>query len=169
METNFFTTIEKLQVKANWKIVIEPSENDWRVGLVLSREGLNDDALSTLPAFTCKGTAAELDAHFFTRLETPAKRTEGLFSNAEQYNKELEQVRANTKMEKDKTTNEKKEKEGGNKQYEEKMKKVKALEDEGKYGQAIAQLPKVAEFPEFKEQIETKLKELKAKNGQLFD
>jgi hypothetical protein len=48
------------------------------------------------------------------------------------------------------------------------MAKVKELEDKDMFGQAIGQLPKEKDFPEFAEEIKTKLEELRKKHGQLF-
>lgn len=53
------------------------------------------------------------------------------------------------------------------KKYQTAMDKVLELEKAGKYGQALAQLPKITDYPEKKAEITARANELRAKRGDL--
>jgi PRTRC genetic system protein E len=168
MTTNFFTSIQDLNVNGDWKISITKDEkNNWIVSVLFYNEKIGDDARKIIPPMILKGTPEELDEGFFDSIIVPVEKASGLFANMEHYLKQLEEARLKSKMEKDKEDKEKKEKEERKKKYEAAMKKVTELETEKKFGEAIGAMPKTEDFPEHVEEIKKKMNELKEKHGQL--
>jgi len=168
MTTNFFQTIDGLNIMGDWKITVSKTENDkWAVSILLVNEKLEDDAKKIIPPMILKGTAKELDEGFFKAIEIPVKKTADLFANMENYLASLEEAEKNSKMEKEKEDKEKKGIEERKKKYEAKMKNVAGLEEKEKWGEAIGQMPSAEKFPEQAEEIKKKLDELKSKHGQL--
>lgn len=168
MKTNFFETLASLKVEGNWSITIKKTDTgNLLVAVLLTSEGVKDDASKIIPPMNFKGTAKELDEGFFLQLEKPAKQTAELFSNMQQYMEQLEEAREKSKMEQNKNDGEKKEKEERKKKYETQIKKVIELEEKEKFGEAIGQMPKAGDFPEQAEEIKKKLEELRQKHGQL--
>lgn len=168
MNTNFFSRIQDLNVKGNWKIHLSPQEDGvWTMSVLFADEQCADTASKLIPPMVFKGTAAELDAGFFAAIETPVQKTAGLFANMEQYRQQVEMARQQSQMEKDKETKQKKEQEERKKKYDSQMKKVEEYETDKKYSLAISALPKAEQFPEQSDLIKKKLEELRRANGQL--
>jgi PRTRC genetic system protein E len=133
MNTNFFQTIDGLNVIGDWKITLSKAEKDkWAVSILLVNEKLEDDAKKVVPPMILKGTAKELDEGFFKAIETPVKKTSELFANMENYLASLEEAEKKSKMEKEKEDKEKKGIEERKKKYESKMKNVADLEEKEK-------------------------------------
>ena len=168
MKTNFFEILSSLQVEADWKVTIsKDAAGTLTVSVLLSNEKCGDDARKLVPPMLFKGTAQELDEGFFTCIKTPAEKTSQLFANMEQYLKELEKAKEQSRMEEEKQKKEKTEREERRKKYEAQIKKVAELEEKEKWGEAIGAMPKADQFPEQAEEIKTKLEELRNKHGQL--
>ena len=168
MNTNFFQTIDGLNVIGDWKITVSRAENDkWVVSILLANEKLEDNAKKIIPPMILKGTAKELDEGFFAAIETPIKKTSELFANMGNYLASLEVAEKNSQMEQEKDNKEKKGIEERKKKYDAQMKKVADLEEKEKWGEAIGQMPSAEKFPEHAEEIKKKLDELKLKHGQL--
>lgn len=168
MSTNFFRGIQAVQQTADWTINIKQQDNGiMTVSVMLHSDKVGDKAAQTVPPMLFKGTAEELDKGFFEVMRTPAQQTVALFANMEQYQKQLEAVKLQSQMEKDKANKDQKEKEERKKKYEAAMKKVVAFEEEKKYQHALAAMPKEEQFPEQVELIRTKRDELCKLNGQL--
>jgi PRTRC genetic system protein E len=164
MTMNFFQSIIALQVAGDWKINIAKETADKLIVSVLFfNETIGDDARKKIPPILLKGTAKELDEGFFTIIEQPVKNTAALFANMEQYLKEQEQAKINSKMEKDKATKAEKEKTDRQKKYEEAMKKVDELDTEGKHRDAWIRVPDPAQYPEHAETIRNRKTELSKK------
>jgi PRTRC genetic system protein E len=168
MTTNFFTSIQDLNVNGDWKITLtKDKENNWIVSVLFFNEKVGDEARKLVPPMILKGTPHELDKGFFDSIVVPVEKAAGLFTSMEHYMKQLEEARLQSKMEKDKEDKEKKGKEERKKKYEAAMKKVTELETEKKFGEAIGAMPKTEDFPEQAEEIKKKMSELREKHGQL--
>lgn len=168
MKTNFFETLDSLKIEGDWKLTISrDEENRLVVSVLLTNEKCGDDARKIVPPMLFKGTPQELDEGFFASLITPAQQTASLFANMEQYLKELEKAKAESKMAEEKQKREKNEKEDRRKKYEAQIKKVTELEEKEKWGEAIASMPKTEDFPEQAEEIKKKVEELRSKHSAL--
>lgn len=168
MQTNFFEQLAALSIKADWTIAItSPKDNFLIVSVLLSDDTCGDEARKSIPPMVLKGTPQELDEGFFNSIQKPAEKTAQLFADMEQYLKELEKVRKDSKMEEEKQKKEKTAQDERSKKYETQMKKVAELEEKEKWGEAIGAMPKTEQFPEHTEQIKTKMDELRSKHGQL--
>ncbi len=177
MDTNFFQTLDNLKVEGDWRIAVKKTgAEQYVVSVLLVNEKIGDDARTIIPPMILKGTAKEIDDGFYQAIEKPVQKTHGLFLNMEQYAKAQEQADLEKREQLEKEREEKnKEKEKQkakeeagkkvNKKYDAQMKKAADLEAAGKSGQAIAQLPKESEFPEYAEEIQKRLQELKEKAG----
>lgn len=167
MTTNFFKSIEELNVKGDWKIAISKMEDGKLVVSVLFfNDKVGDDARKIVPPMNFKGTAEEIDDGFFAAIAEPIKKTDELFTNMDDYMKGLEQAKLKSQMEKQNQDKEKKEKDERKKKYDEKIKKVAELEEKNKIGEAIGAMPKEQDFPEQAEAIKKKLEELWKKHNQ---
>ena len=164
MKTNFFECLAALNVTGDWQITIKTApSNRMLVSVLFINDKVSDEARKLIPPMLLKGTTIELDEGFFGAVASPVKQTAELFINMEQYAAAQEEARKQSKMEKDKEQQTKKEKDTGNKKYETQMKKVTELEKASKYREAYAQLPKVTDFPDFEDEINTKKEELAEK------
>ena len=161
MKTNFFECLASLNVEGDWQITIKAGKHNMMlVSVLFKNDKVGDDARKLLPPMLLKGTTQELNEGFFAAIENPVKQTASLFTNMAAHAQAQEQVKQQSRMEKDKEQQLKKERESGNKKYEAQMKKVTDLESAGKYREAYAQLPKPADFPEKEEEIKDKKEEL---------
>lgn len=168
METNFFRAIADLNISGDLKLIIGKGANgEMLISLLLVNEKVGDDARKIIPPIVFKGTPQEIDEAFFDRVTQPLQNTDGLLTNMEQYLKQVEQAKAQSKMEQDKDSKERKEKDERKKKYEGMMKKVDEAEEAKKYQEAIAHMPKAEQFPEQAEDIRKRLDSLRQKNGQL--
>lgn len=164
MQTNFFSEINALQVEGDITITIKSGKHQHLlISFLLNNDNISDAARKIIPPIILKGTVQEMDEGFFSAIKTPVQKTASLFVNMAAYEKAQEEARVQSKMEQDKADKSKKEKDGLNKKYEAAMKKVKELEDNGKYREAYAALPKVEEFPQQEEAITEKKEELAEK------
>lgn len=167
MQTNFFKQLAAQQVEGDWNITIKVgTHNRMIVSVLFQNEKVGDNARKLIPPMVLKGTVEELDADFFKTIETPVKKTEGLFVNMEEYAKAQENARLQSKLEKDKQEAGKKEKNANDKKFEAQMKKVTELEKAEKFREAYGQLPKATDFPEHEETINAKKEELAEKFDQ---
>lgn len=167
MKTNFFECLAALNVMGDWQIIIKTApSNRMLVSVLFSNDKVSDEARKLVPPMLLKGTTIELDEGFFSAVTSPVKQTAELFINMEQHAAAQEEARKQSRMEKDKEQQTKKGKDTGNKKYETQMKKVTELEAAGKYREAYGQLPKVADFPDFEDEINTKKEELTEKFDQ---
>jgi len=168
MKTNFFESIAGLNIFGDCRIAIQQQkEGIFLVSVLIVNTTIKDDTVKTIPPMVFKGTAKELDAGLFEALQKPVQKTNELLTNMQQYFDQLEQTKSNSKMEQENQLKEKKTLSEKDKKYEAKMKKVEELEEKEKYGEAIGQLPKAADYPEHAEDIEIRLAELREKHGEL--
>lgn len=164
---NFFQSIVDLQIAGDWKINIkQDKDNNMIVSVLLFNDSIGDKAKTKVPPLTLSGTAEQLDKCFFNVVSEPIIKTAELFTNMENYLKELDIVKRQSQMETDKKNKEKQAQDERKKKYTELMKKVDELDEKKQYQLAISALPKAELFPEQKDDIEKRLEELRKKNGQ---
>ncbi len=194
MTTNFFQNIASLNVPGNWKLTLHTDESgNFTISALFTALHNADNALKAIPPMLLKGTPDELDEGFFEVITQPVQQTAGLYDNLNAYHKEVEEARLKSKMEQDKKAKENKAKAGANgskddieigepkpskedkrKAYVQAMIEVNELKAACKYGEALAVLPVISEYPEKETEITkkaeelTRLKALKDKNLELF-
>lgn len=177
MKTNFFEQVAGLAIAGNLQINIHKGESG-QLAVSLMMTSVNPKAGKNLPPMLLKGSPQELDEAFFLQIAEPVKQTSALFANLEAYQKELDKARKE-----DKGTKGKADKEEGDEAeennlfqpkaddretkaekkrlYEEAMQRVKDLNTQMKYAEAIAQLPDTEEYPEKTGEINSKADELR--------
>ncbi len=168
METNFFQQIASLNITANIRITIQSlPDKSMAVSILAVQEELPDKAVNKIPSLLLKGSAEKIDAAFFGTITEPVKKTDELITNLLNYQNSVEKAKGESRIQKDKQAADKKAREARKPKYDEQMKKVAELEAKKLYGQAIAQMPDPKLFPEFAEEIKTKLTSLRGSNGTL--
>jgi PRTRC genetic system protein E len=183
METNFFENIASLNVPGKWNITIQTDgELQFTMSALYTALQNGDNAAKIIPPMLFKGTAQELDEGFFNAIAVPVQQTAGLYTNMENYLKEVEQARLASKQEQDKKAKEAKDKAGTattskkdgdvempdpklvreekKKAYEEAMKSIIELCTKMKYSDALAMLPSEANYPEKKNELDKKREDL---------
>lgn len=192
MKTNFFETINAMNVPGNWKLTLHTDEQgQFTVSALFTALHNADNATKAIPPMLLKGTAAELDEGFFETITQPVQQTAGLYNNLNDYHKELEKARVASKMVQDKKsktapkpkteTAEANEEENDNievgepqpnkeemkKAYTEAMKKISELNAACKYAEAIELLPAVTDYPEKEAELKKLLADLTRKKEQM--
>jgi len=162
--TNFFSSIAALNITGDLQVTIRKgAESNWIVSVMLNNEQCGDDARKLIPPLNLRGSAEELDNGFFERITTPIQTASGLMVDMEGFMKQLEEVKKQSAMEKEKTDRERKEKEAKEKKYREAMQKVDELEKEGKHRDAWMKVPDPSEYPEQAEAIRKRKSSLSSK------
>lgn len=162
--TNFFSSVAAMNITGDLQITIRKgTEANWVVSVMLHNEQCGDNARKLIPSLNLKGTAEELDNGFFGQIATPMQAASGLMVNMEAYMKQLEEVKKQSAMEKEKADKEQKEKETKEKKYKEAIQKVNELEKEGKFRDAWMKVPEPAEYPEQAEALRKRKSALAAK------
>ena len=160
MQTNFFRQIAKMNLTGDLQFTLRPTtENSFVLSILLNNEQCGDEARKMIPPLNLRGTAEELDNGFFENITMPLQTASELMVDMESFMKQLEEVKKQSAMEKEKSDKEKKEKEAKEKKYKEAFQKAETLEKEGKYKEAWSALPKASEYPDFAEQIRKKQSE----------
>ena len=183
MTTNFFQNIANLNVPGNWKLTLHTDEaGNFTVSALFTALQQADNALKAIPPMLLRGTATELDEGFFEAITEPVQQTAGLYHNLNAYHKGLEDARLKSKMEQDKKAKENKAKsktatgDGGEddieisepkpnkeekrKAYTQAMININELKAACKYGEALALLPAIADYPEKEAELTKKEEEL---------
>lgn len=162
--TNFFSSVAALNITGDLQVTIRKgAESNWIVSVMLNNEQCGDDARKLIPPLNLRGSAEELDNGFFGRIITPIQTASGLMVDMEGFMKQLEEVKKQSTMEKEKADRERKEKEAREKKYKEAMQKVDELEKEGKYRDAWMKVPDPSEYPEQAETIRKRKSSLSSK------
>lgn len=162
--TNFFSSIAALKITGDLQVTVRKgAESNWIVSVMLNNEQCGDEARKLIPPLNLRGSAEELDNGFFERITTPIQTASGLMVNMEGFMKQLEEVKKQSAMEKDKADRERKEKEVREKKYTEAMQKVDELEKEGKHRDAWMKVPDPSEYPEQAEAIRRRKSSLSSK------
>lgn len=171
MKTNFFQWIAKLNPNGKWIVTAEfTAENALCVSVLLTDKRAEDTKIA-MPPMVFRGTPQEIDEGIIPAMMQPVIQTVSLFSNAEAYQKSIEEKKAQlVEKAKAKTDAPKAKTENiadAKKVYEEKMKKVAELESVCKYEQALCELPSTDDYPDRKADIEKVKTELERKSKQL--
>jgi PRTRC genetic system protein E len=164
MTTNFFNQIASLNIKGVLQLNISKgSENNMIVSVMLNNNECGDNAKQLIVPLNVRGTISELDEGFFEQITKPVQAVSGLMINMEAFMKQLEEVKKQSAMEKEKSGAAKKEQEEKEKKYKEVMQKVDELERAGKYKDAWLKMPDPALFGQWADIIRKRKSALAAK------
>lgn len=162
--TNFFSSVAALDITGDLQLTIRKGAgSNWIVSVMLNNEQCGDSARKLVPPLNLRGSAEELDSGFFERITAPIQAASGLMVDMEGFMKQLEEVKKQSAMEREKADSERKEKEAREKKYKEAMQKVDELEKEGRYRDAWMKVPDPSVYPEQAETIRKRKSSLSAK------
>ncbi|MDP2422158.1 hypothetical protein [Sediminibacterium sp.] len=165
MQTNFFSILSSLNLEGNFRLNIQRQpDNKMLVSVLLVNDDIKDKSVKQIPALVHSGFTYDLDKGFFQSIQEPVQKQNGLLCNLSAHEKALEKTKKDNE---NRNTTTPTNSSGKRKKFDNQMKKVTELEQQKKYGQAIAQLPKEKDFPEYTAEITKKMQELKAKHGSL--
>ena len=154
MNTNFFNQIAQLDFTGVLQLNISKGvENNLIVSVILNNEQCGDNAKNLIPPLTFNATPQEFDDGFFEQITAPIKTVSGLMVDMEKFLKQLEEVKKQSAMEKEKADKQKKEQEAKDKKFKDGMAKADELEKEGKFREAWIKVPDMTEFPEKADEI----------------
>ena len=154
MNTNFFNQIQQLDFTGVLQLNISKGiESNLIVTVLLNNEQCGDSAKNLIPPLTFNATPQEFDEGFFEQITTPIQKVSGLMVDMEKFLKQLEEVKKQSAIEKEKAEKEKKEKEAKDKKFKDAMAKADELEKEGKFRDAWMKVPDLTEFPEKADEI----------------
>ena len=154
MNTNFFNQIQQLDFTGVSQLNISKGiESNLIVTVLLNNEQCGDSAKNLIPPLTFNATPQEFDEGFFEQITTPIQKVSGLMVDMEKFLKQLEEVKKQSAIEKEKAEKEKKEKEAKDKKFKDAMVKADELEKEGKFREAWMKVPDITEFPEKADEI----------------
>ena len=154
MNTNFFNQIQQLDFTGVLQLNISKGiESNLIVTVLLNNEQCGDSAKNGIPPLTFNATPQEFDEGFFEQITKPIQKISGLMVDMEKFLKQLEEVKKQSAIEKEKAEKEKKEKEAKDKKFKDAMVKADELEKEGKFREAWMKVPDITEFPEKADEI----------------
>ena len=154
MNTNFFNQIAQLDFTGVLQLNISKgAENNLIVSIILNNEQCGDNAKNLIPPLTFNATPQEFDDGFFEQITAPIQTVSGLMVDMEKFLKQMEEVRKQSAMEKEKADKQKKEQEAKDKKFKDGMAKADELEKEGKFREAWMKVPEITEFPEKADEI----------------
>ena len=154
MNTNFFNQIAQLDFTGVLQLNISKrAENNLIVSVILNNEQCGDNAKNLIPPLIFNATPQEFDDGFFEQITVPIKTVSGLMVDMEKFLKQLEEVKKQSAMEKEKADKQKKEQEAKDKKFKDGMAKADELEKEGKFREAWMKVPEITEFPEKADEI----------------
>ncbi|MFZ4860920.1 PRTRC system protein E [Sphingobacterium sp. Mn56C] len=166
MNTNFFNQIQALDFTGVLQLNISRGgENNLIVSVLLNNEQCGDNAKNLIPPLTFNATPQEFDEGFFEQIKAPIKTVSGVMVDMEKFLKQMEIVKQQSAMEKEKTEKAKKEKEAKDKKFKDGMAKADELEKEGKFREAWMKVPEITEFPEKADEIRKRKTVLSDKFG----
>lgn len=166
MNTNFFNQIQALDFTGVLQLNISKgAENNLIVSVLLNNEQCGDNAKNGIPPLTFNATPQEFDEGFFEQITTPIQKVSGLMVDMEKFLKQLEEVKKQSAIEKEKTEKAKKGKEAKDKKFKDAMAKADELEKEGKFREAWMKVPEITEFPEKADEIRKRKTSLSDKFG----
>ncbi|SFO15921.1 PRTRC system protein E [Paenimyroides ummariense] len=164
MNTNFFNQIQALDFTGVLQLNISKgAENNLIVSVLLNNEQCGDSAKNLIPPLTFNATPQDFDEGFFEQITTPIQTVSGVMVDMEKFLKQMEIVKQQSAMEKEKTEKSKKEKEAKDKKFKDGMAKADELEKEGKFREAWMKVPDITEFPEKADEIRKRKTALSAK------
>ena len=154
MNTNFFNQIQQLYFTGVLQLNISKGiESNLIVTVLLNNEQCGDSAKNGIPPLTFNATPQEFDEGFFEQITTPIQKVSGLMVDMEKFQKQLDEAKAQSAIEKEKTEKAKKDKETKDKKFKDAMAKADELEKEGKFREAWIKVPDITEFPEKADEI----------------
>ena len=154
MNTNFFNQIQQLDFTGVLQLNISKGiESNLIVTVLLNNEQCGDSAKNLIPPLTFNATPQEFDEGFFEQITTPIQKVSGLMVDMEKFQKQLDEAKAQSAIEKGKTEKAKKDKETKDKKFKDAMAKADELEKEGKFREAWIKVPDITEFPEKADEI----------------
>mgnify|MGYP001075621571 FL=1 len=154
MNSNFFNQIQQLDFTGVLQLNISKgAENNLIVSVLLNNEQCGDNAKNLIPPLTFNATPQEFDEGFFQQISAPIQTISGVMVDMDKFLKQMEIVKQQSAMEKEKTEKAKKEKEAKDKKLKDGMAKADELEKEGKFREAWMKVPDIAEFPEKADEI----------------
>jgi len=166
MNANFFNQIQQLDFTGVLQLNISKgAETNLIVSVLLHNEQCGDNAKNLIPPLTFNAKAQEFDEGFFEQLTAPIQQVSGLMVDMEKFLKQMDEVKKQSAMEKEKADREKKEKEAKDKKFKDGMAKADELEKEGKFREAWMKVPDLAEFPEKADEIRKRKTSLSDKFG----
>ena len=166
MNTNFFNQIQQLDFTGVLQLNISKGiESNLIVTVLLNNEQCGDSAKNGIPPLTFNATPQEFDEGYFEQITTPVQKVSGLMVDMEKFLKQLEEVKKQSAIEKEKAEKEKKEKEAKDKKFKDGMAKADELEKEGKFREAWMKVPDITEFAEKADEIRKRKTSLSAKFG----
>ncbi|WP_269225259.1 PRTRC system protein E [Flavobacterium eburneipallidum] len=166
MNTHFFNQVAQLDFTGVLQLHISKgAENNLIVSVMLNNEQCGDNAKNLIPPLTFNATPQEFDEGFFQQITAPIQKVSGLMVDMEKFLKQLEEVKKQSVMEKEKGDKQKKEQEAKDKKFKDGMAKADELEKEGKFREAWMKTPSVTEFPEKADEIRKRQTELSNKFG----
>lgn len=164
MNTNFFSQIQQLDFTGNLQLTItKGAENNLIVSVLLLNEQCGDSAKNLIPPLTFNATTQEFDEGFIQQITAPLQKVSGLMVDMDKFQKQLDQAKMQSAMEKEKAEKEKKEQEAKDKKFKQAMDKVDELEKEGKFREAWIKVPNREEFPEKADELSKRKSALSAK------
>ena len=154
MNTKFFNQIQQLDFTGVLQLNISKGiESNLIVTVLLNNEQCGDSAKNLIPPLTFNATPQEFDEGFFEQITTPIQKVSGLMVDMEKFQKQLDEAKAQSAIEKEKTEKAKKDKETKDKKFKDAMAKADELEKEGKFREAWIKVPDITEFPEKADEI----------------
>lgn len=166
MNTNFFNQIQQLDFTGVLQLNISKGiESNLIVTVLLNNEECGDNAKNGIPPLTFNATPQEFDEGFFEQITAPIQKVSGLMVDMEKFLKQLEEVKRQSAMEKEKADKQKKEQEAKDKKFKDAMAKADELEKEGKFREAWIKVPDITEFPEKADEIRKRKTSLSDKFG----
>ena len=109
MNTNFFNQIQQLDFTGVLQLNISKGiESNLIVTVLLNNEQCGDSAKNLIPPLTFNATPQEFDEGFFEQITTPIQKVSGLMVDMEKFQKQLDEAKAQSAIEKAKTEKEKK-------------------------------------------------------------
>lgn len=164
MSTNFFNQVAQLDFTGVLQLNISKgAENNLIVSVILNNEQCGDNAKNLIPPLTFNATPQEFDEGFFEQITAPIQTVSGVMVDMEKFLKQMEEVKKQSAMEKEKTEKEKKAQEAKDKKFKDGMAKADELEKEGKFRDAWMKVPDLTEFPEKADEIRKRKTTLSAK------
>lgn len=164
MNTNFFKQIAELDFTGNLQLnIAKGTENKLIVSVLLHNEQCGDNAKNLIPPLVFNAAAEEFDEGFFEQIKQPVEKTSALMVDMEKFQRQLDEAKKQSAMEKEKTEKAKKEQTVKDKKFDEAMAKADELEKQGKFREAWVKVPEPSAYPEKKEIISRRRAELSAK------
>src|SRR5690554_3090811 len=164
MNTNFFNQVQQLDFTGVLQLNISKGvESNLIVSVLLNNEQCGDSAKNLILPLIINATPQEFDEGFFEQITTPIQKVSGLMVDMEKFQKQLDEAKAQSAIEKAKAEKEKKEQEAKDKKFKQAMDKVDELEKEGKFREAWIKVPDIAEYPEKADELRKRKTALSAK------